>query len=450
MLNKLFNHTIATFSIFALFVLAAINVSAAPPTNDNFADAQILSGIQAHTLASNSEATIEAGEPLDQFNTIGKSVWYRYTAPQTRFYSIRTTRDTNFDTHLSLFTGTQVNALTFVNSNNNVLLPNRTSVIIHFMNAGDTVNIRVAGEINDIAPSEGVFRLDITPLPVRQSSDYDRDGKTDFSVFRPSTGVWYKSLSSSDNAAVAYDYWGKQGDVPVPGDWDGNFRTDAAVFRPSEGNWYIKPNGGIPAYSFHFGLPGDIPVPGSYSFEGDFMAAVFRPSNGVWYFCNTNDFSIAYTVHFGLEGDIPVPGDYDLDGKTDVAVYRPSTGVWYIWSSTDGVKIAQFGLPGDKPVAADYDGDGRYDIAVYRPSNGMWYVLRTSDNEIQTAAFGLPEDVPTVGDYTGDGKADYAVFRPSTGVWYVAKPEGVPAQNFNSFNFGLNGDIPVTRFGLQP
>ena len=448
MLNKFFKQTTLILSTFALFVLTAAIAFAAPPSNDNFANAQVLSGIQAHTNGSNLEATMEAGEPTDQINSIGKSVWYRYAATQTRYYSIRTTRDSNFDTHLTLFSGTQLDALTFVNSNNNVLLPNRTSVIIYYMNAGDVINIRVSGEINDIAASEGNFTLDITPLPTRQSTDFDRDGKTDFSVFRPSSGVWYKALSTSNNQTINYDYWGTQSDVPVPGDWDGNFRTDAAVFRPSTGVWYVKPNGGLPAYNFQFGLPGDIPVPGQYSFEGDFAAAVFRPSNGIWYFCNTNDYSIAYTVQFGISGDIPIPGDYDLDGRTDVAVYRPSNGAWYIWSSTGGIKIFQFGLSGDKPVAADFDGDSIYDIAVYRPSNGTWYVLRSSDNQVVTAEFGLAEDVPTVGDYDGDGKADHAVFRPSTGIWYVAKPNGVPAQNFNSFNFGQNGDVPVTRFGL--
>lgn len=368
MLNKNFKKTIASFSTFLLFVLTAASAFAAPPSNDNFANAQIVGGIQVHVTGTNAEATMEAGEPTDQFNTIGKSVWFKYTAPQTRYYSIRTTRDSNFDTHLTLFSGIQINALTFLNSNNNVLLPNRTSVVIYYMNAGDTINIRVSGEINDVAASEGNFTLDITPLPTRQSSDYDRDGKTDFSVFRPSNGIWYKALSTNSNQTINYDYWGTPGDIPVPSDWDGNFRTDAAVFRPSTGTWHIKPNGGVPSYSFQFGQTGDVPVPGQYSFEGDLMPAVFRPSTGVWYFCNTNDYSIAYAVQFGQNGDIPVPGDYDLDGKTDVAVFRPSNGAWYVWSSAQGLRSVTFGMNGDKPVAADYDGDSIYDIAVYRPS----------------------------------------------------------------------------------
>ena len=449
MLNKFINQTIAFIFTFIFAALFAVNVFATAPANDNFANAQTISGIQVHVAGTNVGATMEAGEPQPPIDVIGKSVWYKFTAIKSRYYSIRTTRDTNFDTHLTIYTGTELGNLVFGNSNNNVSLPNRTSVLIHYMSEGATIYIRVSGQTENGGFSEGSFNLDITPLPTRQSSDFDRDGKTDFSVFRPSTGTWYAARSVHDNSTYITEYWGMNGDIPVPSDFDGNFRTDAAVFRPSNGIWYIKPNGGIQPFGFQFGQAGDIPVPGQYSLEGDMMPAVFRPSNGVWYFANTNDYSLAYAIRFGQQGDIPVPGDYDLDGKTDIAVFRPSNGTWYIQSSVEGFKAVKFGMQGDVPVSADFDADSIVDDAVYRPSNGSWYVLRSSDNQLQTAEFGLPTDIPTVGDYNGDGKADYAVFRPSIGAWIVARPTGMPAQNFDIFYFGQNGDIPVTRGGLQ-
>ena len=51
--------------------------------------------------------------------------------------------------------------------------------------------------------------------------DYDGDGKTDFCVFRPSTGTWY--IVNSSNGAVQYDYYGTTGDKPVPADYDGDY-----------------------------------------------------------------------------------------------------------------------------------------------------------------------------------------------------------------------------------
>jgi hypothetical protein len=47
------------------------------------------------------------------------------------------------------------------------------------------------------------------PVP----GDYDGDGKTDYAVFRPSTGAWYIWYSSR-NAAGVYQ-WGGATDIPV-------------------------------------------------------------------------------------------------------------------------------------------------------------------------------------------------------------------------------------------
>lgn len=56
-----------------------LNLSPAPE-NDNFADAYGLNGFPASTLASNSYATYEPGEP-SIFGGGGGSVWWRWTAP---------------------------------------------------------------------------------------------------------------------------------------------------------------------------------------------------------------------------------------------------------------------------------------------------------------------------------------------------------------------------------
>jgi hypothetical protein len=451
MLNNFFNRSIAFIFTFAVIISVAgvTSVFAAPPSNDNFADAQVIGGIQVHVAGTNAEATTETGEPNLPFATTGNSVWYKYTPVKSRYYSIRTTRDTNFDTYLGLYNGTEMGNLFLSGANNNVLYPATGSAINTYLNAGTSYYIRIDGvSVNGIV-AEGNFTLDIAPVQARQSSDFDRDGRTDFSVFRPSNGTWYVARSVHNNSSFIYENWGMDGDIPVATDFDGNFRTDAAVFRPSNGTWYIKSNGGIPPYSIQFGQAGDIPVPGQYFSEGDMMAAVFRPSNGTWYFCNNNDYSVAAAIQFGQAGDVPVPGDYDLDGKTDVAVFRPSDGTWYILSTENGFRAVQFGLAGDKPVLADYDGDAIMDVAVFRPSDATWYVLRSSDNQLQAAQFGIATDIPSVGDYNGDGKADYAVFRPADGAWYVARPTGVPAQNFEAFKFGQAGDIPVTKNALQ-
>ncbi|HEX8736004.1 MAG TPA: VCBS repeat-containing protein [Pyrinomonadaceae bacterium] len=120
--------------------------------------------------------------------------------------------------------------------------------------------------------------------------------------------------------------------------------------------------------------------------------------------------------------------------------------IWYIQRSNQlgTFSAIQWGISEDLTVAEDYDGDGKTDFAVFCPSDGFWYVLRSSDSQLQAAQFGVSGDKPQPADYNGDGKADYAVFRPSIGTWFVARASGIPAQNFDSIQWGAATDIPIS------
>lgn len=265
-------------------------------------------------------------------------------------------------------------------------------------------------------------------------ANFDADVKSDFSVFRPSTGVWY-ALNSTDGGFQAVQF-GSDGDRIAPGDFDGDGITDRAVFRPSTGVWYVmKSTGGY--LITQFGTNGDIPVQGDY--DGDLKAdiAVWRPSTGVWYIFRSSDGG--YDIRqFGLATDKPVQGDFDGDGKTDIAVWRPSTGVWYIWRSSDsGYSIFAFGQDGDRPIQSDFDGDGRMDAAVFRPSNSVFYMLRTTDG-FSAVQFGISTDIPVPADFDGDGKADVAVYRD--GTWYAYRSSDA---GYTIVSFGLPADKPI-------
>jgi cytochrome c peroxidase/putative transposon-encoded protein len=262
-------------------------------------------------------------------------------------------------------------------------------------------------------------------------ADFDGDGKTDVSVYRPSEGNWYIQQSSNNSSVVTN--FGLSGDVITPEDFDGDGKADIAVFR--NGTWYIlRSRDGFAA--IQFGLAGDRPQPGDYDGDGIADLAVWRPSDSVWYVQRSRDGFAATT--FGLSTDRPVASDYDGDGKFDYAVYR--NGVWYLLRSTAGFTTLQFGIAEDKPVVSDYDGDNKADLAVWRPSSGVWYVLRSSDNAFRAIPFGIASDNPATGDYDGDNRADFVVFRPSEGNWYIL-------QNSNNAvrvtQWGTNGDVSV-------
>lgn len=259
--------------------------------------------------------------------------------------------------------------------------------------------------------------------------DFDGDGKTDISVFRPAEGNWY--ILNSSNNAFSVQHFGISTDKVTPADFDGDGKTDIAVFR--EGTWYhSRSSGGVVVVPF--GQPGDIAQPGDYDGDNKADVAIYRPSDGNWWWMSSVDGSQRAT-RWGISTDAPAAADYDGDGKTDFAVYRG--GTWYILKSTGGTTITQFGLAEDKPVVGDYDADGRADIAVWRPSTGVWYHLRSSDGGFRAQAFGLSADIPSPGDYDGDGSNDLAVYR--SGVWYLQRT----AAGFNAQQFGIATDKPV-------
>ena len=269
-------------------------------------------------------------------------------------------------------------------------------------------------------------------------ADFDGDGSNDFSVFRPSEGVWY----SQNNSGVTTSQFGSSTDKVVSADFDGDGRTDTAVFSASNGLgvWQIKRSSDAGISAEQFGLASDIPVRGDFDGDGINDLAVYRPSTGVWYIKKSSNTGFTIT-HFGLAEDKPLPLDADGDGRDDIAVFRPSDGNWYWLRSSDGQFVAtHFGTSGDIPVRGDFDGDGRSDVTVYRPSTGVWYTTYSSNGSFQAIRFGLNGDVPVAGNYDGDNMTDIAVFRPSDGNWYILRSvDG----GFRSVHFGLSGDVPT-------
>ena len=152
----------------------------------------------------------------------------------------------------------------------------------------------------------------------------------------------------------------------APFDFDGDGRSDVSVFRPSDRVWYIDGStGGFSAVQF--GLSTDKIVPADYDGDGKTDVAIFR--DGTWWWINSSTSTVG-AVQLGLAGDIPVPADYTGDGRAELAVYRD--GDWWRLDLSNGNRtVITFGIASDRPVPADYDGDGRADIAIYR--DGTWW-----------------------------------------------------------------------------
>jgi hypothetical protein len=109
--------------------------------NDNFANRILLAGLPVSTTGSNIGATAEPQEP-SQSGPIN-SVWWTWTAPSSGTVNFDT-RGSNFDTYLSVFSGSDLPNLTLLGANDDGG-GNLTSLVSLDTIAGQTYQIAVDG-----------------------------------------------------------------------------------------------------------------------------------------------------------------------------------------------------------------------------------------------------------------------------------------------------------------
>jgi hypothetical protein len=122
------------------------------PLNDDFADAQELPGRVGIVDGATVDATKEAGEPDHAGDPGGSSIWYRWAAPASGRVTF-STFGSDFDTLLAAYTGSAVDALTEVASNDDANgFP--TSEISFNAVHGTTYSIAIDGAGGDSGTSE--------------------------------------------------------------------------------------------------------------------------------------------------------------------------------------------------------------------------------------------------------------------------------------------------------
>ena len=124
--------------------LSASLVAALTPVNDTFSAATVLTGTTFAVSGSNIGATVQTGEPKHAGVRGGKSVWWSWTAPSTGTFTLATT-GSSFDTTLAIYTGSAVNTLAVVRSNDDQSSRVRTSKVVISAVSGTTYRIAVDG-----------------------------------------------------------------------------------------------------------------------------------------------------------------------------------------------------------------------------------------------------------------------------------------------------------------
>ncbi len=201
----------------AVGLLAAPAVAdAAPPGNDNFANAIGLPAGLTTTSGDNTEATKETGEPDHAADLGGASVWWTWTPAVTARYEISTC-GSSVDTVLAVYTGPAVDQLQEVASNNDDATGACASGsrVSAFLTAGQTYRIAVDGAAGAVGPIS---------LAITGSSSPAHD---DFAFAIPLTGAYVERLDQSNEGMT------KELDEPdhafVPGGASAWYRWTAAA-----------------------------------------------------------------------------------------------------------------------------------------------------------------------------------------------------------------------------
>jgi len=114
-----------------------------PPFNDAFTNCQSLTGASGRTNGYTIGATKESGEPDHNGDFGGHSVWYCWTAPASGIASFDTI-GSDFDTLLAVYTGSTLDALTPVASDNDSG-GNLASVVVFNVTGGQRYHVAVDG-----------------------------------------------------------------------------------------------------------------------------------------------------------------------------------------------------------------------------------------------------------------------------------------------------------------
>ena len=158
-------YRIAVDGLYGITGEIKLQMAAAPPANDNFDDAIVITGGSGEFTGTNRGATYEVGEPQHAGKQGYGSVWWSWQALATGTATIDTF-DSDFDTLLAVYTGYQLDGLTQVAANDDANSSPQSQVQINVVE-GEWYHIAVDGK----GDSNGNIKLKIVP-PVPANDNF--------------------------------------------------------------------------------------------------------------------------------------------------------------------------------------------------------------------------------------------------------------------------------------
>jgi hypothetical protein len=348
-----------TLGLLVAFMVTASQAApalAAPPANDDIANATVITALPFTADANVIEATAEEGETC-----AAKTVWYRYTADVTSPLEATLVSVAEPGVSVGVYSG-EPGALTPLGCSAADPFGGKQGRIMFDAMAGTTYYIQVSA-----ISIGGVVRLRhaTKPFPV---------------VVRQ--GEFYLRASFSTGTATSTFRYGSATDHPMFGDWDGDGRSTVGVVRGN--TWYLRNQNSTGTHDvvFRFGSVGDVPIIGDWNRDGIDTPGVVR--GNTWYLRNSNTQGAAdQTFRYGRATDVPVPADWRGTGYTEPGVFRE--GLWYFMTEGIAQPPIRYGTAGDRPIMGDWNGDASETPGVVR--GNTWYLRNAVSTGVADLSF---------------------------------------------------------------
>lgn len=304
------------------------------------------------------------------------------------------------------------------------------------------------------------------------STDFDRNGKADLTVYRPAEGKYYVLQAPNYNTAFTINSASATATsdfILPPNDYNADGFLDVAYYRVATvgsaavaGVWTITlgPNYNTSTSITWGGNVGDKPLPADWDGDGAMDLAVWRAGDRKLYVLQGPNFNTAFTIGpWGLVGDIPKPADYDGDGRTDLAFYRLAERKMYVLQAGSAAApfstafTINFGVATQTFLPGDYDGDGRVDLAGFTAGGANNWLIAQGGSSFATlfaVTWGAAGDIPVPGDYDGDGKLDIAIYRPGEAKFYVLQQGSGDLKYQTAFSQSWGNATDITISAKNP
>ena len=280
-----------------------------------------------------------------------------------------------------------------------------------------------------------------------QAADFDNDGYTDFFLYNPTSGQWFKALNNRANDYTYVSGAFSSGWRSYLGDLDGNGRPDLFLYNETNGLWAHCLSTGTGREGFDCVVrswsAGWQLTPIDLNGDGKMDFFLYNPITGQWFRATNNGLAdFTYSTGAWSAGWTIHVGSFNGDSLKDLFIYNSATGQWFIVTNTGTDWTYQTGTfsPAWTVRIGNFDSSTALDdLFLYNAATGQWVVaVNTGGGGFTTFAVSVTTTgcTPYLTDFNADQRADVLLYNVTTGAYLQGLYAGLGMIDFVGGSWG--------------